>query len=54
MSIAKAQRPDFLLLGGDLFDTVCPSTTTIYRCLQLLRSVVFDDEDPDRDDSIEM
>ena len=43
LEITDKLEPDILLLGGDLFDTVNPSQTTIYKCLNLLQEHIFGD-----------
>lgn len=44
LDYCEKENPDILLLGGDLFDTINPSQTCIYKCLTLLQQSVFGDK----------
>lgn len=44
--IAKAHNVDFVLLGGDLFDTAVPSMATVRSMLEILRSNCSGDKCP--------
>jgi len=41
LQIAKRNKVDFLLLGGDLFHEVTPSQNCLYRSIRLLQKFVF-------------
>ena len=45
LEISEELEPDILLLGGDLFDSINPSQTCIYKCLTMLQNTVFGDRD---------
>lgn len=41
LNIAKRNRVDFILLGGDLFHELTPSQNCLYRTIKLLQKYVF-------------
>jgi len=41
LQLAKANRVDFLLLGGDLFHEMSPSQNCLYRSMSLIQKYVF-------------